>query len=122
MSSPLPTASSWEMLLVYLKRRRYVRVINESMIPTLYPGDVVILNEGAYRRQPPQPDDIVVALHPEWAQPKLIKRVQHVHDDGRFFLISDNATLPESRDSRFYGPFAIDSIIGKITSKLPKSA
>ena len=120
MPSPLPTASSWEMLLVYLKRRRYVRVINESMIPTLSPGDVVILNEGAYRRQQPQPNDIVVALHPEPKQPKLIKRVQHVHDDGRLFLISDNATLPESRDSRFYGLFALDSVVGKITSKLPK--
>lgn len=130
MPQPLPIASSWEMLLVYLKRRRYVRVINESMIPTLYPGDVVILNEYAYRHRPPQPGDVVVAEHPEaghsaLGQPRLIKRIDTVRIDetmgNRYFLISDNADLPKSRDSRSYGEFSTHSILGKVTGKLPRT-
>lgn len=123
MSTPLPSASSWEMLLIYLKRRRYVRVINESMIPTLSPGDVVVLNEYAYRHRPPQPGDVVVAEHPEPNQPRMIKRVESIYTDDRAvthcFLMSDNANLPESRDSRTYGTFAAETIVGQVTGKLP---
>ena len=120
MPQPLPLATSWEMILVYFKRRRYVRVINESMIPTLYPGDIVVLHEGAYRRRKPCPNDIVVANHPDPTQPRLIKRIQSRTADNHYFLISDNITLPESRDSRTYGAFPLHAIVGQITSKLPK--
>lgn len=120
LTSPLPVASSWEMLLVYFKRRRYVRVINDSMVPTLNPGDVALLDEGAYGRRHPLPGDIVVAEHPQAGQPRLIKRVQSVVDEGDhhgYFLVSDNASLPESRDSRHYGSFSADAIVGRVTSK-----
>lgn len=120
---PLPATSSWEMLLVYFKRRRYVRVINDSMVPTLNPGDVVVLDERAYGRSQPLPGEIVVADHPQAGQPRLIKRVQTVVDEGShhsYFLISDNADLSESRDSRHYGSFAADAIVGRVTSKFKR--
>ncbi|MFQ5616052.1 MAG: S26 family signal peptidase, partial [Anaerolineales bacterium] len=66
----------------------------------------------AYRRQPPSPGDLVVALHPHEPATKIIKRVASVHPDGRVELTGVN--LAESTDFR---GVASDQILGRATSK-----
>jgi nickel-type superoxide dismutase maturation protease len=74
--------------LLYLRR-----IAGESMLPTLRPGQVILAL--AHRR--PKRGDIVVARHGGLDK---VKRI-HAHQDGRVFLVGDNAA--ESTDSRNFG-------------------
>ncbi|MEM7539307.1 MAG: nickel-type superoxide dismutase maturation protease [Chloroflexota bacterium] len=109
-----------EWILWLLRRRTLMRVINNSMKPTLQPGDLVLVNPYAYREQPPLVDDIVVALHPSVTHPKkpdqmlkIIKRVEAVSEAGTYFLRSDNSL--EGSDSRVFGAVSEDQIVGRVT-------
>lgn len=83
------------------------------MLPTLHPGDQVLVHPGAYRQTTPQVGDIVLAQHPFQHQFYLIKRVQAVADHA-YFLAGDN--LAESTDSRAFRAISLDHILGKVTS------
>lgn len=45
------------------------------MFPTLSPGEYVLFDRLAYRRQPPRRGDIVLASHPTRAGLRIVKRV-----------------------------------------------
>ncbi len=81
------------------------------MFPLLTAGDEVLVDSRAYRQQPPQIGDIVVAQHPAQADLQIIKRVAEVMGDGRFHLQGDNAN--ESSDTLIPAAF----ILGRVTSK-----
>lgn len=83
------------------------------MLPTLHPGDQVLVHPGAYCQTTPQVGDIVLARHPLQGKLCLIKRVQVVVDHD-YFLIGDN--IPESTDSRVFRAISLDHILGKVTS------
>ncbi len=85
------------------------------MFPTLKEGDTVFVNLRAYRHHPPQADDIVIALHPQYPEQKIFKRVQFVNEYGRIYLLGDNKTA--STDSRHFGPLSPENILGKVTSR-----
>lgn len=66
-----------------LQSRRVV-VHDESMAPTLLPGDRLLVDRDAYRDRSPTPGDIVVFVDPETPTRWLIKRVAGV-GPGRFW-------------------------------------
>jgi hypothetical protein len=75
LAHPLPSASGWQVWLWLLRRRRRFRVTGDSMLPLLQPGQEVLVDLAAYRQQPPQAGDIVVAYHPQQPQLPIVKRV-----------------------------------------------
>lgn len=84
-------------------------------MPLLKPGDEVLIDPLAYRRQPPQPGDIVVAQHPFQSDLRMVKRVKSTLEDGRCYLAGDNPL--ESSDSRSFGPVTPRHILGRVTSR-----
>ncbi|MEM7127090.1 MAG: nickel-type superoxide dismutase maturation protease [Chloroflexota bacterium] len=121
MALPLSYASNWELLLIFIGRRRRFRVTGNSMYPTLEVDNVVLIDEGAYRHRLPAVGDIVVAYHPHRPNLRVVKRVQTISSDGQCFLIGDNPSPSESTDSRSFGVIPLKNIIGQVTSKLKET-
>lgn len=115
MKPALKQSSLWDVLLWLTHQRRRFRVTGLSMLPLLQPGDEILVNFKAYRNQPPQPGDIIVALHPYKPQTRIVKRVAEVQSDGSCFVRGDNPA--ESTDSREFGWMSAQQIIGQVTSR-----
>lgn len=96
-------AAAAAVLAAVARRYRPVRVEGPSMLPTLRPGDLLIVD----RRAKPVPGDVVVARHPDGIQ--IVKRVRSVDRHG-VWLAGDNQAM--STDSRRIGPLASDGIAG----------
>lgn len=109
-------------------RSRRVVVRDESMRPTLSPGDRLLVDPAAYRRGPPRRGDVIVLNDPEDRRRWLVKRIAATADepfpgppvpgdDGRVpprhvFVLADNRAA--GRDSRSFGPIALDRIVGRV--------
>lgn len=135
---PPPPKTWWQRIL-----SDRVVVHDESMVPTLRPGDRLYLDRQAYRGAPPEVGDIVVFMDTKGSRLWLIKRVAGV-GPGRFWKTrsglvpadSDTGkakppsgaiemiTLPEftfyaagdapaARDSREFGPVPFGNLIGR---------
>ncbi|RME79255.1 MAG: nickel-type superoxide dismutase maturation protease [Chloroflexi bacterium] len=85
------------------------------MHPLLKPGDEVLFDPSAYRRQPPRAGDIVVARHPLQPDQLIIKRVAEALPDDTYRLAGDNRW--DSTDSRAFGPVPRRFIRGRVTSR-----
>lgn len=109
------TQSTKEILLWLLRLRRRFRVTGASMLPLLKPGDEVLIDPRAYRRQRPLVGDIVVLFHPQEPEQKIIKRVVEVCVDGRYRVQGDNTAA--STDSRHFGLVGEELIIGRVTGR-----
>lgn len=103
-----------ELVAWTLGRRQRLRVQGESMTPTLWPGDFVLVH---WQPMPPAhaAEDwvgaVVVAHHSD-VSTDLIKRVGGVVGDDGVILLSDN---PEAgTDSRQWGPFPHSAIRGRV--------
>jgi signal peptidase I len=93
-----------------------------SMIPTVQPGTVLLINRMAYGFRFPwssrylirwgSPEEGDIVIFPSPLGHLAIKRCTGIVGDSCFFLVGDNKE--ESYDSRFYGPVPIDAIIGKV--------
>ena len=97
--------------LLWVFRRRFVfRVVGDSMLPTLRPGDLVLT------RPAPGADvgDLIVCRHPIKSDVTIIKRVVDVQDG--IIVHSDNAEV--GSDSRQFGAVPPDCILGIVTSLL----
>lgn len=104
-----------DFTLWVLRRRRRFCVENVSMLPTLEPGDEVLVDLGAYRRSRPRAGDIVVAMPQARPGLRAIKRVGEVLPDGRVVLLGDNPD--RSTDSRAFGAVALKEILGRVTCR-----
>jgi len=83
-----------------------LRAFGNSMLPTLWPGDIVTI-EGASRR-PPVPGDIVLVLH---NQRPLLHRVKKRRDcDGRLQWITRGDAVPQSDP-----PVADSELLGRVS-------
>ena len=82
------------------------------MLPAYRDGDVVLIDPGAFSESLPKPGDVVLVAHPFRRGVKMIKRVDHVTADGRFFVVGDNHA--ESTDSRSFGPLRATQLIGRV--------
>ncbi len=121
----IPQAGWVEYIHWLLGRRKRFVVRENSMVPTLMPGDTVLAEMGSVV----EVGDIAIA---RWndrfaarsnslaspAEFLLIKRVSDIFHDGSVYLISDNANDPNVRDSRHFGVMAADQILGRVTSRL----
>lgn len=88
-----------------------MRVVGESMTPTLGDGQFVLYERGAGF----DVGSIVVAKHP--SQPiEIVKRVASIDPVGLVELASDNEA--SGTDSRTFGRIDIDDVIGAVTISL----
>jgi len=104
-----------EFLLWLLRKRKRFRVVGNSMLPLLKPGEEVLIDPAINQTQSPQIGDLVVAQHPREDNLQLIKRVSFISEEGRFFLIGDNPE--ESTDSRSFGSVGLEQIVGRVTCR-----
>ena len=111
----IQSSSLKELLLLLLRQRWRVRVTGNSMLPMLKHGDEVLVDRHAYRQRAPQVGEVVVALHPQRDNFKLIKRVARVQPDGGCYLLGDNPE--ESSDSRTLGVIDGEYVLGRVTSR-----
>lgn len=95
-----------------------------SMLPTLKPGSLLVVNKAAFGfRIPgagiylfhwsnPRPGDLLVFYTP--LGERAVKRCSSANDDGTFYVLGDNDL--ESFDSRSYGLIPLDHILGKVVA------
>ena len=115
LPTSLPSPSWHEWILWLLHRRKRVQVSGESMLPTLLPGDIVLVDTRAYRKTTPAIGEIVVAHHPYQKNLTIIKRIADITPEGRIVLHSDNPK--GGTDSRSFGAINSERIIGRVTSR-----
>lgn len=113
--SDLPDITYREFFLWLLGLRKRFRVSGNSMLPLLKPGEDVLIDRQAYKGKIPQPQDLIVAFHPNKPELKIIKRIAIVNRDCGVFLLGDNPL--ESTDSRDFGVISLDALYGKVTSR-----
>ena len=112
-----------------------MEVRDDSMLPTLRPGDRLLVDRGAYRHEAPSIGDIVVLVDPQQPERWLVKRVAGV-GPGRFWrsgtgLVTTESPeagapidlpqesvyvtgdAPGSRDSRMFGPVPWTALVGR---------
>lgn len=102
-----------EFFLWLLGLRRRYRVTGPSMRPLLAADDEILVDQGAYRRQPPRVGDLVIARHPTQAGLRIVKRVTGICANGRYQLRGDNPD--PSRNTPCRVPAGL--IIGRVTSR-----
>lgn len=101
-------AAAWRAARRY---RRY-EVTGQSMLPALRHGDWVIVDTSAYRRTPPRPREVAMAMDPRNPARTLVKRVERVEPGGAVWLLGDNP--PASTDSRTLAAFASRLLVGRV--------
>ena len=93
-------------------RRTRVRVEGSSMQPLLLDGQEVLVARVRHVR----PGDLIFCRHPYKSKICLIKKVDHIKDDGRLHLLGLNPA--QSTDSRSFGEIAPDHVLGKVSSRV----
>lgn len=86
-------------------------VSNPSMVPTLRPGDLLLLHYGARVR----PGDVVVARHPWRRELLIVKRAAERRDDG-WWLLGDNPYVVN--DSREFGAVPDRLVVARAVLRL----
>ena len=112
IASTVPQGSPLEWGRWLCRRRRLMRVTGRSMVPTLQPGDLLFVKPLRLSERVEE-NALVVAVHPQQTDLKIIKRVGAIFPDGRYFLTSDNPA--EGTDSRSFGALPPSSIVGFVT-------
>ena len=92
---------------------RRVVVADESMAPTLRPGDRLLVDRRAYRRRLPVVGQVVVLDDPERPGRWLVKRVSAVDGSAGVVEVRGDA-LDRARDSRRFGPVPLGSVVGLV--------
>lgn len=95
------------------KRWRFC-VAGNSMLPTLQPGEDVLVVPVSQAMML-SPGDIVVCRHPQKPNLRIIKRISETFYDGSCYVLSDNAA--EGSDSRAFGVIDRPLVIGRVTSR-----
>jgi nickel-type superoxide dismutase maturation protease len=96
-----------------LLHRRRVEVFDESMLPTLRPGDRLLVDTAAYRDRPPAVGEVVVLVDPEQPSRWLVKRVARVEASAGTVDVRGDAS-ETARDSRRFGAVPARSLIGRV--------
>ncbi|MEY2856362.1 MAG: hypothetical protein RLZZ74_671 [Cyanobacteriota bacterium] len=115
MTNSLPKTTYRELLLLFLRKRKRLRVVGESMLPLLEPGDEILLDPFAYRKSLPQVGDIIVTMHPLQNNLSVVKRITLINSFDSYFVTGDN--VEASTDSRHWGTIKFSDIRGRVTSQ-----
>ena len=94
-----------------LRRLRRYRVVGESMVPTLLPGQSVLVDPRAFRKRLPGVGELVWLRDPRQLDRMLLKRVLSV-EEARVFVLGDNPS--SSTDSRGFGAVPMELILGRV--------
>jgi nickel-type superoxide dismutase maturation protease len=94
---------------VLARRISRVEVEGDSMLPTLLPGDRLVVVRR--RRTRPRPGDLVAVPDPRLSLRVMVKRVAEVTPEG-VVVRGDNPHA--STDSRLFGPVPAPSIRGRV--------
>ncbi|MGH7752330.1 MAG: S26 family signal peptidase [Gemmatimonadales bacterium] len=89
-------------------RLRRLEVIGDSMLPTLQPGDRVVVWRGTRVRT----GDLVAFPDPSPPHRVMVKRVSALLGEGRLLVEGDNRAV--SIDSRSFGSLHREALIGRI--------
>ena len=106
------------MILIY--SFPIVYICGNSMYPTYKDGEK-ILSTRLFFPDNLKVGDVVIFTPPSKTHDEVqfvIKRVQHINDNGKFFLVGDN--LDGSYDSRDYGYVDESHLISKAIKSRPK--
>jgi len=104
-----------------------MRVHGHSMMPTLHPGALVLVSEGAFTSR--DPFDEWFAAQGRWGGKPFVKRIAGLPservtigdrawqlEENQFFLIGDQ--VEHSMDSRIFGPVRREELIGPVRLRL----
>ena len=94
-------------------RSRRFAVVDDSMRPTLLPGDRVLVDPRAFRHRPPRVGEVVVLRDPQDPHRRLVKRVA-TWDEGTGTLSVRGDDPARSRDSRSFGAVSYRSVVGLV--------
>ena len=97
-----------------------VYICGNSMYPTYKDGEK-ILSTRLFFPDNLKVGDVVIFIPPSKTHDEVqfvIKRVQHINDNGKFFLVGDN--FDGSYDSRDYGYVDKSHLISKAIKSRPK--
>jgi len=102
-------------LLIAGRLGRRLEIEGESMLPTLAPGDrVLVLSIGA-----PRPGDLVALRDPRRRDRIIVKRVEAI-DADRYRVVGDNRAA--STDSRTFGSVPRSEILGRVAYRYAPAA
>jgi type IV secretory pathway protease TraF len=106
-----------------------MRVHGDSMAPSLTPGELIVVREGAFDRREPRRGELVASRPAALSGRATVKRIrglpsERVSIDGQawclgpeeFFLMSD--CVRQGADSRAFGPVARRELIGPVWARL----
>ncbi|MGC1306029.1 MAG: nickel-type superoxide dismutase maturation protease [Phormidesmis sp.] len=106
---------NWREIGLWIMGKRWrFCVAGNSMLPTLQPGEEVLVVPVSESAQL-SPGDVIVCLHPLKPNLRIIKRVSETFYDGSCYVLSDNAA--EGSDSRSFGVVSRQQVIGRVTSR-----
>ena len=102
------------------------RIVGKSMVPTVLPGDYVLVKKPAYRNQGLKKGDIVIAVYPDDRSKALIRRIDALPgeivstEDGKSFTVPHGTVMvkgssKEAVDSSTFGPLDMRDIVGRVT-------
>ncbi len=101
----------FQQLFLLLSPIYKYQIFGSSMLPTLKPGDMVLVNRMSYLFLSPKINDIVAVKDPREGK-VLIKRIMKIEGKS-YFVQGDNKNA--STDSRVFGMIGRINIIGKVT-------
>ncbi|MEU6663174.1 nickel-type superoxide dismutase maturation protease [Streptomyces sp. NPDC046821] len=88
-----------------------IEVDGPSMVPTLYPGDWMLVHHGARVR----PGDVVILRHPFQQDLLVVKRISERREGG-WWVLGDNPHA--GGDSEVYGTVPDDLVLAKVRGRL----
>lgn len=95
---------------------RLLKVTGFSLYPDYQEGDFVLVRKIPSLLSTLGSGDVVIFQHPTYGT--LIKRVERLSPNGEEIYVL--GTVPESADSRKFGPIHKDTLIGKVVWHIRK--
>ncbi len=115
MTNLLPETNLLVFCLWLLGKRKRLRVVGNSMLPLLSPGEEILIDPNAYNKSKPEINHVVAISHPIKSHLTIVKRIKTISEDEGYFLMGDNPA--ESTDSRHWGTVSPQKIIGRVTNR-----